>query len=327
MRRTRVAVLGLAVVGLALVGGCLSDDGSSDENRLETAQATEDTGGLEGLVTDPAIEPIEGAQVRLPQLDASTTTAEDGSFAFSELEPGSYTLVANATGHQASERTVDVVAGEVRAVDLVLAQRNVQEPYRQTFELAGFFECGFAAGASTEPAPPPANTSQGLISSPTCATVNSLSGNATNDRFDHYFGIEPNVETMVVETEWEPSAGSLSDQLWVDVVPEGHHCGSITMCNWSLLDHWGESTLVGRVNSERFEHVQQHFDDRCEEGEDEACGLDFAEEGWPLWIRVYPRWECQPAGAQACVLLQQDFRHVVTSFHHEPAPEGYTALS
>lgn len=323
--RLHVAVLAVMTV-LVLTAGCLG--GSEDDEAVQQKEATvtEDTGGIEGLVTNPAVEPIPDAELTLVEIGATTTTADDGSYAFSELEPASYALEVNASGYKGTRETVDVSAGEIATVDLVLSQERSTDGFTQTLELNGFFECGFAAGYDASAAPPPANSSSGLISYPVCAQVNSATGNSTNDRFEHYFASEANLQTLVAETMWEPGAGSLSDQLWVDIVPEGFHCGDITMCEWSLLDHWGENPLQGRVDRERLEHVQEYFDQQCEEGEDEWCGYDFDANGWNLWIRVYPRWECQPAGPQACVLAQQEFSHVVTMFHNEPAPADYSAI-
>lgn len=315
----------LALIAPVFIG-CLGGDESAEDLQKARAKVSEELGGIEGVVTDEAIQPVVGANVTLIEVDESTRTASDGSFAFSELEPGTYTVSVRDPGHVSASQTVEVTAGTAAAVDFVLTTVVSEQPYTQAFELVGFFECGFAAGVNLSAAPPPANVTTGIISYPVCGDVNSQANNATNDRFDHYFRIDGPIQSLVVETTWDPNVGGLSDSLWVDIVPEGFHCGSITMCNWSLIDHWGPSPLVGVIDRERFADVQQHFHDTCEDGEDEWCGYNFMDSGWPLWIRVYPRWECQPAGPQACVVAQQEFTHYVTAFYHEPAPEGYSAL-
>lgn len=312
---------------LLVTAGCLGGtDGSQEPVQQARADVSSSTGGVEGTVTDPAIQPIGNATVQLVEANRTTEAKPDGSFAFSNVQPGTYTVEANATGFLADQQEVTVRAEQIATVDFLLAHAPTTESYTQTWEMRGFFECGFAAGYDASAAPPPANRSGGVISWPFCATVNSLAGNATNDDFDEHFTTEPNLRTLVVETRWDPSAGSLSDQLWVDIVPQGFHCGNITKCKWSLLDHWGPSPLVGRVNDTRIDSIQSYFERRCNNGTDEYCGHNFEQDGWPLWIRVYPRWECQPAGPQACVLVQQEFTHVTTAFYNEPAPAGFTAL-
>ncbi len=320
----RVALVLLAAL---LAAGCIGLGGDEDApDQQQHAVATDDTGGIQGIVTTPAVEPIHQAEVSLQETRETTQTAADGSYAFSEVPPGTYTLRFEADGYQGHEERIDVQATEIRTLDVVLAEVRDTQAYTQTLDLTGFFECGFAAGYNASAAPAPLNESGGLISFPLCNTVNDLTGNATNDRFDHFYQLDPPIQTMIVETDWEPSTGSLSDQLWVDIVPEGFHCGDITVCEWSFLDHWGQNPLRGEVDRDRFEHVQTYFDDACEDDQDEYCGHDFFQDGWDLWIRVYPRWECQPAGPQACVLVQQEFTHVITAFYHEPAPDGYSAL-
>lgn len=311
-----------------LVAGCIGigDEDDTQPERQEHAVVTDDTGGLEGIVTNAAVEAIQDAEILLVETGDRTTTAGDGSYAISEITPGTHTIHITKEGYQPHEDTVEITQGDVTLVDIVLTEERSTDAYTQTLDMTGFFECGFAAGYDASAAPAPLNMSGGLISSPTCATINALTGNATNDRFDHYYQLDPPIRSMIVETDWDPGVGSLSDSLWVDVVPQNFHCGNITMCEFSFLDHWGESPLRGEVNHERFQHVQETFYDRCDEGEDAYCSYEFFEDGWDLWIRVYPRWECQPAGPQACALLQQEFTHYVTAFYHEPAPEGYSVL-
>ncbi len=48
---------------------------------------------LRGRVTDAEGGPVEGADVQLPELRRAARTAGDGSFAFADAPPGSYTLV------------------------------------------------------------------------------------------------------------------------------------------------------------------------------------------------------------------------------------------
>ncbi len=60
------------------------------------------TGAIGGNVTDPNGAAIRGATVNLKSLDTNkeetTTTSDDGSFRFTNLQPGSYTLSITASG-------------------------------------------------------------------------------------------------------------------------------------------------------------------------------------------------------------------------------------
>lgn len=322
----RAALLALCLLAVPLTG-CFGSDGGDERILKARAEVGSDVGAIQGVVTDAAIQPVVGANLTLSELSRTTRTLDDGSYAFSNLVPGTYTLLVQAEGLVSRSETVSVTANRVTVLDLVLARLFTEEAFTQAWELAGFFECGFAVGLNLSAAPAPANVSTGILSYPVCAEVNDQLGNTTNDRWSHFFDLEPPIESLVVETVWDPSVGSLSDQIWVDMVPQGFHCGSIVMCDWSLIDHWGPSPLQGRVDVDRFESVQEHFHTSCTEGEDEWCGYNFFDTGWPLWIRVYPRWECQPVGPQGCIMVQQSFEHVLTAFYNTPAPEGFTALS
>lgn len=53
-------------------------------------------------------EPVSGANITLVNEDEETTTDEDGSFSFEELDPGTYTLNARAEGYENWEQEVEV---------------------------------------------------------------------------------------------------------------------------------------------------------------------------------------------------------------------------
>ena len=322
MRALAVALLLLTV---PLVG-CLGGDGD-EPVRKARADVSSDLGGIEGLVTDTAIQPVIGANVTIVETNETTRTQEDGSFAFSNVQPGRYELAVSARGYVSSVQEVVVRADEVAIAEYVLATLFTVEPFTQQWELAGFFECGFGAGYNLSAAPAPANLSGGIITIAVCAVINDEANNATNDRFNHVIDAEAPLDTLIVETVWQSGLGGFSDQLWVDVVPEPHPCGSIVTCEWTYLDHWGPSPLRGQVDRDRFEHVQAWYDEQCAEGEDTWCNYAMTEDGWPLMVRVFPRWECTPAGPQSCLLLQQSFTHYVSAFYNAPAPAGFSAIA
>ena len=53
---------------------------------------------LRGMVADTAMEPVSGATVTLAELNRSTTVGKDGRFAFADIAPGRYTLIARRVG-------------------------------------------------------------------------------------------------------------------------------------------------------------------------------------------------------------------------------------
>lgn len=64
---------------------------------------------LSGQVVDAATqESVAGADIALHGEGKETTTDEDGSFSFEELEPGTYTVSATAEGYEDWEQEVEV---------------------------------------------------------------------------------------------------------------------------------------------------------------------------------------------------------------------------
>src|SRR3984885_12008721 len=74
------------------------------------------SGDLTGTVTDPSGAVVSGATVTLKS-DATgatrtTTSNASGAYRFSLLQPGSYTITANASGFSKSQTTTTVAVGQ-----------------------------------------------------------------------------------------------------------------------------------------------------------------------------------------------------------------------
>ncbi|GAB6936806.1 MFS transporter [Isoptericola variabilis] len=83
------------------------------------------TSGLRGVVRGPDLQPVAGAMVLVTDvrgdLQASTGTAEDGTFALEELVPGPVTVAVNAAGFRPRALPVEVGAAGVTHVEVELA--------------------------------------------------------------------------------------------------------------------------------------------------------------------------------------------------------------
>ena len=80
---------------------------------------------LRGQIVDSAGGGIRGVQVTLVELARRATTNQRGAFAFGDVPPGRYTLVARRLGYAAVSDTVRVVAN----------QAVVQEQYGMKVDL------------------------------------------------------------------------------------------------------------------------------------------------------------------------------------------------
>ncbi|WP_440765671.1 carboxypeptidase-like regulatory domain-containing protein [Natronorubrum sp. DTA7] len=75
---------------------------------------------VEGTVTNPDDEPVQGATVRVAGTDREATTGENGSYAF-EIDPGSYSLETSAEGYNTRRSSVTVRESQVTTRDVQLS--------------------------------------------------------------------------------------------------------------------------------------------------------------------------------------------------------------
>lgn len=335
MLAARSIVLGLAAL-LIVTAGCLSlgqGDEQVQQTRAEVAYATDDTGGLEGVVTDEAVETLGGVMVTLVEVDRSTESLEDGTYAFSEVEPGTHTVRVDGEGFHATEGTVEVFAGEVTTRDFVLSRVTGDEAFMTTNELEGFFECGAEVGWNVTheaPEPPeqaPFDPRYFYLGWAVCAEPNSLldevgeGGNATNDRFSHLFELDPVLDTLVYEMVWE-SENRLSEWMTTRMEVEGFANDGIG----TIFRTQGPSPIQERIDRGDWDELEEAFQEACEEGADAYCGYNWEIDGYPLQTRVFPAWQCASEDGGGCAVVQQSFTNYVSAFYNQPAPEGYSIL-
>ncbi len=322
-RGALLMAIALLAVGLT---GCIGGDDSDEPLQKERADVTADLGGVEGVVTDDAVQPVEGANVTLQELDRTTQTASDGSYAFSKIEPGAYTVVFRSDGFITAQETVTVQAGQAAILDVILTHAASQQAFMQQQELAGFIECGL--GWETDPNPLPGATSNAVA---ICAVPQGLPGgeNSTNDRFSHLFELEAPLDTMVYEISIPGDGGPagstvLSLDMWIE--------GFVFEERANVFDNVdAQDGHLIRVEQGDWDQISQNFTETCAgsngtEADDTFCGYNFRDRGWPLVVRAFADGSCIDAPASACAPIQQDFTHFISAFYNQPAPEGFSVL-
>src|SRR5262245_8368752 len=79
---------------------------------------------LSGTITDPAALPVEGAEVRLLNMNTDVTqsvsSGNDGRYHFFALQPGTYAFTVTKAGFAVLRREIVLRVGDQLAVDLVL---------------------------------------------------------------------------------------------------------------------------------------------------------------------------------------------------------------
>ncbi len=83
------------------------------------------SGDLTGTVTDPSGAVVSGATVTLKSdstgATRTTTTNSSGAYRFSLLQPGSYTVTANASGFSKAQSSTTIAAGQATIADVKMA--------------------------------------------------------------------------------------------------------------------------------------------------------------------------------------------------------------
>ena len=125
MRASSVAVPLVAL--LMVLSGCSADDTTTKESApsapaspAAAPSVDADVGSVAGTVVDAELQPVAGADVALLENQMATKSDANGSFTLNGVAPGSYRVVAEALGYESTARKVEVAAGEVTKLQLVL---------------------------------------------------------------------------------------------------------------------------------------------------------------------------------------------------------------
>lgn len=78
---------------------------------------------ISGTVTDASTgESLPGVNVFLSETQTGTATDADGNYQITDVEPGTYTLVASFVGYERYEQSVNISSGEDLTIDIELTQ-------------------------------------------------------------------------------------------------------------------------------------------------------------------------------------------------------------
>jgi hypothetical protein len=233
-------------IGLLFLAGCAGSPAApagEGEGIDEPAAFTDATGAIQGVVVDDAINPIANAQVGLLEANATTRTAVDGGFSFSNLAPGRYSVFAAALGHESKGTSVEVQAGQATTTRITLATVAIVEPYPETYTFGGLIECGWGiTGAGTG----------------NCLPIQFIIDafdlpNPTNTRTTGQYEVaDPSKARQgVFEMMWDPSAATTASELRLLV--EAEDAGAVGGTQYGDVD--GTSPLRVVTDETPFEDL------------------------------------------------------------------------
>lgn len=181
-----------------VVALCLALAGCSQAADVEGPLAP-DEGTLRGVVVDAAIRPVAGAEVRLPVLGTTTTTAEDGRFEVPDLPLGAVALTVSKPGFITATLTATVEAGEGRLVNVVLESAPDGSPFAVAYVFDGHIFCGTSHFAAC------AGPNAGLFI--LCQNTGVCGSNVTSDNFLAFHrldGVPDHIQSELVWRNTQP---------------------------------------------------------------------------------------------------------------------------
>lgn len=227
MNRTMLVAIATLLV-LPVLSGCLGGDDAPKkaENKdcpddvCGDAKVDDATGCIVGKVNNENLEPLEGAEVKLRELDFTATTTATGGFVFCKLTPGVFNIYASAAGHEAASKEVTVVAGEEASGDIAL----ISLPPASTPVMSGPVDYGGYMGCTISTG----NGLRGDVCSniQTIKIANQQPFKNENQRNNFYPAIDVGLSALAIGLDADvPPPTSSSDKLtyriWWDN-PPGH---------------------------------------------------------------------------------------------------------
>lgn len=191
------SLIGLVLILGLLLSGCMANNDQEirpdDEREPDDPEpiVTKETGSITGMVVNDGLEYLVGATVRLVDDAAGGTTLqektsdEEGRFTINDIEPGPYRLLVTAhCCHQEIER-INVVAGEVEEVNVIL-ERLPAADLKKAYSIGPLDETYMID----------------------CLVVH-LPCTTNKQQLSDCYSVEPGLKTAHVALEWSPVGGGI----------------------------------------------------------------------------------------------------------------------
>lgn len=285
MARIWIGLMALLVV----LAGC-SDTAPPTDSDDPGLDVDDDSGGIRGVVVDDAVTPLAGATISL-STGEEALSADDGTFQFTDLDPGTHFLQATKIGYEPMQTSVDVEAGVERpdVTKVQLLRIPGADPYLQPHTFDGFYECAYAIVVQTDSCDWVVRTvhDEGVTMVPR--------GIQNNDNTGYVF-LENSTESIVQEGFFDTSQVP-EFRISVAAAPIDNACD----CSTVHLERVSDTGYTyGRLDKE--------------EGAWPTPGQDFAVRGFIPF---------QDGLADVAYGVNIEFQIFTTLFHNYQAPEGW----
>lgn len=139
--------MAFVLVASMVLAGCLAGSPGAKKDSIVPSTAPpaehgESTGAVRGYVVDDEAVPVGGAELLVASLNATTLSAEDGGYTFSNLPPGQYAIVASKIGYAPATVSVAVGADQQVRKDIILNPLQVFLPHAEIYPpYDGYIQC------------------------------------------------------------------------------------------------------------------------------------------------------------------------------------------
>lgn len=317
-------------VGMAfvlLLAGCVGSSGTSSKDpAAPTAEFDENTGAIQGTVTNDENLPLANALVGIVSLKAETSTDSQGRYSLSNLPPGTYDLVATALSHVAAIRKVEVVAGAAVDANFILASEAAAVPTFKMTPKVGNVQCTVRAypGVPTSGA---GGLPKWITGVAVCGVANlSVVLPLPPDKFLLGWELQKEVNEVVMDMEWKSTQMSGRG---LDFVLE--HAGMYNSIPNTFGRAVGVSPIQIYVNNTTMMKLEETSGKDCWSSKCKVESRVFgAANTTEFYLPVDPP-ELGPLGKPSKkidvgIVIDQRFTQYLTEFFHMEKPPNYSAV-
>lgn len=319
--------------GILLVSafaGCIASEGTpgtpAGSGAAEIAQGpavfNETAGAVEGLVLNAETLPIEAAMVALVQGTVpigQVLTDVAGRFVFNNVAPGAYTLATQKLGFESVAKRIEVSAGEVTTASMVIEEIEVHSAYHKTFQVTGYFECSYQAGNKGPCFFPVVGTNTSVVPVDPWA----------NNKRQFNYGVPAGAMTVLNEMQWSQTTAATGDSMSVFLSYQ-ERTGSHWYCDAAnpspIYMRWDRARDGATWDADADEPgICLDGDAQLPDEEPQTIPMD----GTQILTSRANTGPSNLPGLQTAgigIAFQQSFDMVITSFHWEFAPDGWTGL-
>lgn len=303
---------------LLVAAGCVDNTGPDGSLEDDASRPVFDdgTGAIRGVVTDDSLAPIAGALLVIVETGHTAFSGERGEYQFSSLPPGTVTVSAEAAGFKAAAKQVEVLAGQVVSVQMLLPPAASSDPYHVTQSKSGRILCG----AAWRTAPRTNGTRFAACG------AGSLVGNPIEvDNYITPFAMSTDnvstVQSLVFETIWTATQA---------------------FGNGLRIEWQGFVDLVGPTSEEPLRNfvvvmgsspLRVLLDDHeiAKNVTEKEPRLKYCQAGGPcrFWAQnwAYPSTLGPSSQVDVSFYVDQPFTHYITEFYGDYAPRDFSALA